>query len=315
MSLLIQTVIVYFLLVYFHHFGHCSATGTRPLFQLKGDIAKGKFCRQKSFDSVAFDGRNYRFSVTRRDIARDHITFELFLLNYNTTSDSFQYSSATFDNDNVISNLKNGMPCAFAYNPEKEKIMYIFSNQKTPIIINSLRTFSGQQESWFTKSIDNYKTNKFVGSFNWPNEDNSSTIFLLAQSQWKRTNLTLFELSSLDGKFVLKRVTSSWQEFFGCYHQRQGHSQRLMQSSEKAVGGGHNGVKSGHGTKNKNSSGKLFNVFTISILAFFALLIVFALLTVVHKAVHKMKLCAVKRLCQCSLFAPFAKTHFGVGGN
>lgn len=100
MSLLIQTVIVYFLLVYFHHFGHCSATGTRPLFQLKGDIAKGKFCRQKSFDSVAFDGRNYRFSVTRRDIARDHITFELFLLNYNTTSDSFQYSSATFDNDN-----------------------------------------------------------------------------------------------------------------------------------------------------------------------------------------------------------------------
>lgn len=98
------------------------------------------------------------------------------------------------------------MPCAFAYNPEKEKIMYIFSNQKTPIIINSLRTFSGQQESWFTKSIDNYKTNKFVGSFNWPNEDNSSTIFLLAQSQWKRTNLTLFELSSLDGKFVLKRV-------------------------------------------------------------------------------------------------------------
>ena len=106
----------------------------------------------------------------------------------------------------VISNLKNGMPCAFAYNPEQEKIMYIFSNQKAPIIINSLRTFSGQQESWFTKSIDNYKTNKFVGSFNWPNEDNSSTIFLLAQSQWKRTNLTLFELSSLDGKFVLKRV-------------------------------------------------------------------------------------------------------------
>lgn len=110
----------------------------------------------------------------------------------------------------AIKFLKKGMPCAFAYDPEQEKIMYIFSDQKEPTIFNSFRTFSNDQKAyWFTKCIDNYRMHKFVGSFNWPTRANSSAIFLLAQSQWKRTNLTLFELTTTGGKFVFKQMVCS----------------------------------------------------------------------------------------------------------
>lgn len=106
----------------------------------------------------------------------------------------------------AIKFLKDGRLCTFAYDPEQEKMVYIFSDRKEPIIFNSLRTFS-KQVYWFTKHIDNYKMHKFVGSFNWPTKaNNSSTIFLLAQSQWKRTNLTIFELSTISGKFALKQM-------------------------------------------------------------------------------------------------------------
>lgn len=95
---LLQTLVVIFLISY--HFNLCSSTEPRQLFQLIGEIAKSKFCRQKSFDAVSFDGKNYRFSVTRKDIASDRFIYELFLLTFNTTSDSFQYKSVTFDDDN-----------------------------------------------------------------------------------------------------------------------------------------------------------------------------------------------------------------------
>lgn len=124
-----------------------------------------------------------------------------------------------FINAEATKRLKSGEQCAFVYDANLEKILYIFSNPKSPVVINSLRSFraKGNSVDWFTKDIKEYRSNRFVGAFTWvSNTANKSSIFLLAQSEWKRTNLRLFELLSNSGKFQIQaKVCNQFSLIFG----------------------------------------------------------------------------------------------------
>lgn len=82
--------------------------------ELKGAIDKrmklelqisSKFCQQKYFDTVSFDGKNIRFTVNRKAISNglhhsNRYTFEQFELRYTPNDNSFAYSSTTFEKGN-----------------------------------------------------------------------------------------------------------------------------------------------------------------------------------------------------------------------
>lgn len=74
------------------------------MYQIDGQTAKARFCSQKYFDSLSFDGQSYKFTVNRRVIRfvsdSPRYTFEVFKLKYNPQTDTFWYSSSTIDYDN-----------------------------------------------------------------------------------------------------------------------------------------------------------------------------------------------------------------------
>jgi len=78
----------------------CLGLGVSPLYARNGDAAKKHFCVQKYFDSLSFDGESYKFTVnrkTRNTSLSWRYTFEEFKLKFSINSDSFHYSSSTFD--------------------------------------------------------------------------------------------------------------------------------------------------------------------------------------------------------------------------
>ena len=95
--------LIYFLITInfsVHYSLHLTA-----LYQLQGRNAKTRFCSQKFFDSLSYDGEKYKFSVNQQKIVDhslgySHFVFEVFSLKYNPRSKSFTYQSSTFDHDN-----------------------------------------------------------------------------------------------------------------------------------------------------------------------------------------------------------------------
>lgn len=112
----------------------------------------------------------------------------------------------------ISKHLQSGTQCTFAYDPASQKMIYIFSDKDHPFVLNSLRTVSlAPRVPWFTKDIRLYRKFKFVGAFNWPPSSNSSSIYLMAQSQWMRNNSTLLQLIDT-GKFAIELKVGSHSE-------------------------------------------------------------------------------------------------------
>ncbi|KAJ6222790.1 hypothetical protein RDWZM_001335 [Blomia tropicalis] len=272
-----------------------------------GEIARTRFCSQKYFDSISYDGLYYKFTVNRKLVgAQNHrYRYSEYKLKFDSNSNLFYYETATIENHNQVpiggffvnklntfiefyknlatntlsfctytyfsefdrdnytrkcfsiglkQSFKNdcdlnsiatslddnnqetmsGMiktesifscdvfqyllskrSVAFAYDAKLEKIFYIFSDRENPIVINSLRSFTGTDRvNWFVKDIDKYRTYKFVGSFNGIGSSNSP--LMLAHPKWMRTESVLLELDD-SSKFILNPKHISWKEYFGCF--------------------------------------------------------------------------------------------------